>query len=103
MVKRGYVQTEEHHRKAIEAIRKFYASPASQKTREEIGQKVKEYYRTHPKHNSPATRKRISIGLKKYYETHNSHFKDKKIDRTVVEKQRASRLEYYETNDVWNK
>ncbi|MGH9984710.1 MAG: hypothetical protein ACRD8W_12215, partial [Nitrososphaeraceae archaeon] len=41
--------------------------------------------------------------LKKYYETHNSHFKDKKIDRTVVEKQRASRLEYYETNDVWNK
>lgn len=41
MPKRGYVQFEQHKRKAIEGVRKFYASPAPEVTRRKISEAVK--------------------------------------------------------------
>ncbi|MPZ08258.1 MAG: hypothetical protein GEU26_17895 [Nitrososphaeraceae archaeon] len=92
MPKKGYVQSEQHKRKAIEGVRKFYASPASEVTRRKISEAVKSRppiseetrkrmskaqilrYQTQPhpklnqgKHLSSEWCSKISKGLKQFY------------------------------------
>jgi hypothetical protein len=64
MSKKGYVQTEEHHKNATEAIRKFYASPASEIARRKISESVRSRRPV-----SKETRERMSKGQTLRYKT----------------------------------
>lgn len=105
--------TDEHKRKLSIAHKgkpsAFQGRTHSPKTRAKMSKSIKRAYEegrlipwSKGKKLSAEIRKHMSEGQKKYYETHDSHLKGKKQDKVIVEKQRISRLQYYENNKVWN-
>jgi hypothetical protein len=126
MASKGYVPTKEHKKNLRQALKEYYLSPASQKTRRRLAEVARSRppmsketrekmsrsqilrHKTHP-HPKPTLGKRlpqewcskISKGLKRYYKSHTINNKGVKHSETTRHKISVSCKE----NGVgtWNK